>query len=300
MECFCRLRVTEIKYFWPQRKAFTPTLRISAKHKMAVITITSDYGLKDHYVAALKGALHSEFKNPAIVDITHQVQAFNITEAAYILRNAYEHFPEGSVHLICVNAEAVQSRPHLVMKLNGHYFIASDCGVLSMIKPEYKPELLVEVDLRNATDLNSTRTIFARLAGHLVRGGKPELLGRKVTDYKIVAQQNAVVKENGNLLIGNIIYVDRFGNLVTNIHQKQITEIGRGRSLKISISKGRRPITKIAEHYYEAKEEGKAIAIYNAGGWLEIAIFKSASDTHGGATDLLGLRLNDHISIEFG
>ena len=265
---------------------------------MAVITITSDYGTRDHYVAALKGALHRELETPQIVDVTHQVEAFNLVEAAFILRNAYHHFPEGSIHLLCVDEEALPGKAHLAMAQNGHYFIAADNGLLSMINPDYKPDQLVAIDLRNAPELTSARDIFARVAAHLERGGKIDLLGRTVSEMKQAALPQPVVRENGKFLIGSVIYVDRFGNLVTNLHEKQVAEIGKGRNLIISLSKGRK-IKKILGHYYEEVTDGKLIAIFNASGLLEIAIFKSGSDTLGGATDLLGMGLNDQVNIEF-
>ncbi len=266
---------------------------------MAVITITSDYGLKDHYVAALKGALHREIDHPYIVDVTHHVQAFNIVEAAFILGNAYHHFPTGTIHLICVDEEALPHKKHLVMKMNGHLFVAANNGVLSMINPDYKPDQLIEIDLRNAPELVSARDIFARVAGHLARGGKTDLLGRAVDDYKKASLPNPVLKEGGKRLIGTVIYVDRFGNLVTNISEKQVLEDAKGRDFSVLLPKGRKPITKIFKHYYEETEDGKAIAIFNAAGLLEVAIFKSGSDTMGGATELLGIRLKDQITIEF-
>ncbi len=133
----------------------------------------------------------------------------------------------------------------------------------------------------------------------MLRGGKPELLGRPITEYKIASLPNPVIKEDGKLLIGTVIYIDRYGNLVTNLHKKLIADVAKGRGFKILLSRGRTPITKVLGHYYEETESGRAIAIYNAEGLLEIAIFKSASDTEGGATDLLGMRLKDQINIEF-
>jgi len=266
---------------------------------MAVITITSDYGLKDHYVAALKGALYRELENPLIVDVTHQIQSFNITEAAFILRNAYIHFPKGSVHLICVDEDGLQDHSHLVMKMNDHIFIAANNGVLSMLNPDVKPDVMVEVDLRNAPEIESARDIFARVAGHLLRGGKPEILGRVVSEYKKASLPNPTVKEDGKFIIGTVIYIDRYGNLVTNITKRLVNEVRKGRQMRLMLIKGRKPINKILGHYYEENEEGKAIAVYNAAGHIEIAIFKSGSDTFGGASDLLGMRVNDHINLEF-
>ncbi len=167
-----------------------------------------------------------------------------------------------------------------------------------MIAPEYKPDQIVAIDLRNAPELTSARDIFARTAAHLARGGKIELLGRIVKEMKHAALPQPVVRENGKFLIGSVIYVDRFGNLVTNLHQKQVTEVGKGRKLQITLAKGRK-VNRILGHYYDEKTDGKLIAIYNASGLLEIAIFRSGSDTLGGASELLGMRLNDQVNIEF-
>jgi len=265
---------------------------------MAVITLTSDYGLKDHYVAALKGVLHRELPDPKIVDVTHQVQAFNITEAAFILRNAYHHFPAGSVHLILVDEEALPNKSHLIMQLGDHYFVAADNGVLSMLNPEKKPDKIVSIDLRNSPELSSARDIFARAAAHVVRGGKIDLLGRVVKDMKVALVPKPIKRDNDKHLIGSVIYIDRFGTLVTNLQQREVTEMAKGRRMRINLPRGRK-VDKILGHYYEEKSDGNLIAIFNASGLLEIALFRTSTDTFGGATDLLGMRLGDQVDIEF-
>ena len=265
---------------------------------MAVITITSDYGLKDHYVAALKGALHRELDHPQIVDITHEIQAFNITEAAFILRNAYHHFPKGSIHLVCVDEEALPDRPHVAVRINEHIFIAADNGLLSMVSPGYKPDSIHAIDFRNSPELTSARDIFARAAGHLARGGKLDLLGRAITTIKTMQVPNPVVRESGNYLVGSVIHIDRFGNLVTNLSKKFVMEHAKGRQPRIILLKNRQ-ISRILDHYNQETEAGKAIAIFNAADLLEIAIFRSGTDTHGGARELLGMRVNDAVNIEF-
>jgi S-adenosylmethionine hydrolase len=265
---------------------------------MAVLTLTSDYGLKDHYVSALKGAIYRELPDPNIVDITHQIQAFNITEAAFMVRSAWHHFPAGSVHLILVNEEAQPNNPHLVMQQNDHYFIAADNGVLGMINPEKKPDKLIAIDFRNSPDLKTAKDIFTRAAAHILRGGSIDLLGRLVHDMKIAVVPKPIKRDNDTHLIGSVIYIDRFGNLVTNLHQREVTEVGKGRRLRINLPRGRK-VDKILGHYYEEKTDGNLIAIFNASGLLEIALFRTSTDTFGGATDLLGMRLGDQVDIEF-
>lgn len=264
---------------------------------MAIITLTSDYGLKDHFVASLKGALHSRLPLPQIVDITHHVEAFNLMEAAYILSNAYHHFPEGSVHLICVDEEALPDKPHLVVRLQNHYFIAADNGVLSLINPEIVPEKIVQIDLSNR-NWDSARDIFAESAAHLARGGEMHVLGRVVPQMKMMTAPKPIERAGKNEIVGSVIYVDRFGNLVTNLSQKYISDLARGRAFIINLPKGRK-IKQVYPHYYVEKIEGRLIAIFNAGGLLEIAIFKSGSDLLGGATDYLGMERGDQVNIQF-
>ena len=96
---------------------------------MAIITLTSDYGNKDYFSAAIKGAILSEATQVTIVDISHQVSPFNVQEAAYILKNAYHHFPKGTIHMIGIDTEATKTKNHIACKVNGHYFIGSDTGI---------------------------------------------------------------------------------------------------------------------------------------------------------------------------
>jgi S-adenosylmethionine hydrolase len=265
---------------------------------MPVITLTSDYGNKDHYVAAFKGALYQELEQPAIVDVTHDVEAFNLYQAAFILRNAYHHFPVNSVHLILVNEEAFDGIAHLVMQYNQHYFVAADNGVFNLLLSEMQPEKIVQVDLRSKGEDLSVRTIFSRIAAHLIKGGSLSVLGREITEFKKMKLPNPLVRNNASDITGAVTYVDRFGNLVTNIHTKFVAEVGKGRKFQINLPMGQK-IKKIYKNYHEAKSPGDLIAIFNAEGLLEIAFYGSASDTHGGACELLGMDVNDQINIEF-
>ncbi len=266
---------------------------------MAIITITSDYGEKDHYIAALKGVLHREMESPIIVDVSHLIASFDLFEAAFLLGNAYKHFPTGSIHLICVEEEATANRKHLVAKIDGHYFIAADNGVIAMINPELKPDFVFEIDLRNTPAITSARDVFARAAGHLHRGGKAELLGQPMREFKKVSINKPTLREEGKLMIGTVIYIDKFGNLVTNVSKKIWKEAAKGRNFKIVMPKSRKAIVKLHKNYHDSAVEGRAIAIFNAASLLEIAIFKSGTDTYGGAAELLGIRKNDKINIEF-
>ena len=104
---------------------------------MSLITLTTDFGNKDHFVGSLKGALHNEIKNINIIDISHNVSPFNIIEGAYIIQNSYKNFPEGSIHIIGIDSEKTPDQNHIAMILDGHYFICANNGIMSLISVSY-------------------------------------------------------------------------------------------------------------------------------------------------------------------
>ncbi|MCT4623709.1 MAG: SAM-dependent chlorinase/fluorinase, partial [Schleiferiaceae bacterium] len=148
---------------------------------MAIITIISDYGLKDPFVAALKGNLYQEIDNPAIEEITHQIPPFNLRETAHVLNSCYQQFPERSIHLLCVDEEVTANKKVMVMFFDNHYFVGVDNGLFSLIYQERKDFELVLVDGVLTEDANTTREIFVKIAGHLNRGGKMAVLGKKIS-----------------------------------------------------------------------------------------------------------------------
>ena len=116
---------------------------------MSLITLTTDFGTKDHFVGAVKGAIYSEFPDMKIVDISHEISPFNITQTAYILKNAYKSFPEGTVHIIGVDSEINKENKHIALKIDNHYFICADNGVISLIASDIKPEKIVEINIHD-------------------------------------------------------------------------------------------------------------------------------------------------------
>ena len=116
---------------------------------MPLITLTTDFGTKDHFVGAIKGAIYSELDNARVVDISHQISPFNITETAYIVKNAYQNFPKGSIHIIGVDSELSSENKHVALLLDDHYFVCPDNGVISMIASDIKPEKIVEITIHD-------------------------------------------------------------------------------------------------------------------------------------------------------
>ncbi len=281
---------------------------------MSIITLTTDYGLKDHFVGALKGKILTEFPTATIVDISNDIDPFNTTEASYIISASYLNFPKGTVHLIGVDAELNKENQHLAMFWNGHYFICADNGILSMLTQKMKPEKIVSINIHDrlptdATDLD----VFVTVACHIAKGGLLNVIGKEIDEIKHVTELQAVVAPDKNSIKGFVIYIDHFGYVVTNISKKTFLEVAQGRPYEIPLLQKRNqkkssPIKNIWAKYsdianasnYEIKNyEGDKLAIFNEAGFLEIAIFRSNPMRVGSATSLLGLGYRDTIVVEF-
>lgn len=274
---------------------------------MSVITFTSDYGLVDHRVSSVKGAILNLKEDITIVDITHEIQAYNLLQTAYIVRNAYSFFPKGTVHIISVDSFFTKERKCILYKSDDHYFIAADNGVLSLIFYDLKPEAIYEITFNNRFDdeVRFTSTdIFAPVAVHLQNGGLPEVIGRKITESKQLSFPRAVFNESENMLIGEIMYIDNFGNVVSNISKKTFEKSSVGyenfivkfRNLALSRIYGQ--YTDLVHDWTKEQEfHGKAAAVFNDAGLLELTIYKGNGEN--GAKTLFGLRVGEGIFIEF-
>lgn len=254
---------------------------------MKIITLTTDFGLKDHYSAVLKGALLGGQQGLTVVDVSHLIPPGDILQAAFILRNCYHEFPAGSIHLLTVGASLSKRYPHIALLLAGHYFIGCDNGVFSLLS-EKRPELIVEI----APQSNSTfmaRDVYVPAALKLAAGTPLEELGPKRDDIfeKMLRRhppENDVIK-------GTVTYIDAFGNLITDISITQFDLIGQKRPFRLDLIGDE--INTISRQYSDVVE-GEKLAFFNSAGFLEIAI------NQGKASALLNLKLYDIVRIEFG
>lgn len=199
---------------------------------MPIITLTSDYGLLDHYLASVKGALLSEMADYKLVDIAHTIEPGNFFEAAFILRNCYATFPKGTVHLVAFQ-EIAENGKHLAAEMDGHFFLLADNGLLPMINPDLKITKTIEIDLRSEKSMFPARDILTRAANHLARGGSIDLLGRTARDVEQKTIVRPIISNDKTTIKGAVVYVDNFGNLITNISQKTFREVGQDRSFEI-------------------------------------------------------------------
>jgi S-adenosylmethionine hydrolase len=274
---------------------------------MPFITLTTDFGTKDHFVGAVKGAIYSELADAKIVDITHEISPFNITETAYILKNSYKSFPEGTIHIVGVDSELSEDNKHIAIELDKHFFVCPDNGIISMIASEIQPTKIVEINIHDRIESSfPVLDVFVQVACFIARGGNLTVIGKEITEFKKLIEIQPKVNQAQTQIIGGVVYIDNYGNVISNISNKMFNDIGKGRTYKVSAS--RYYFNKIFKKYNEitgndsqdARQfDGNKLAIFNSAGFLEIAIYRSNLNTVGGASSLLGLDYRDPIIIEF-
>jgi S-adenosyl-L-methionine hydrolase (adenosine-forming) len=264
---------------------------------MAIITLTTDMGLKDHYVAAVKGALLTQQPGVLIVDITHQIKPFDNAGAAFTLGNVWAEFPKGTIHIIGVNPEADAKVPHLVVVHEGHYFIGADTGIFSLLFDK-KPLEAFELTLKLDADHRSfpVKNVFVKVACHLARGGTPDVIGRRVAGIRgMIGFQPAT---DPSSIRGKVVHVDGYGNLVTNITRKLFDDIGKGRVFQIAFASKEDAINRLHGTYTDVPD-GEKVAFFGSTGLLEIAVNKGAEGHGGGAARLFGAREGSSVRVEF-
>jgi len=275
---------------------------------MPIITLTTDFGEKDHFVGGVKGAIYNEMDSVRIVDISHSISPFHITEAAYIIQNAYKSFPAGTIHIIGIDSGLTPENKHVAVYLDGHYFICANNGIISMLTSEIKPEKIVEINIHDRINSNfPVLDVFVKVACHIARGGTLEVIGKNISKIKELTGIRPVVNPEGNQIIGNVIYIDNYGNVVSNITRSLFEKIGKGRPYKIMARTA--TFSEVYDNYSNAinfdlpsekrEEDGKKLALWNSGDYLELAIYKSNPTTVGSASSLFGLEYRDTITVNF-
>lgn len=262
-----------------------------------IITLISDMGLNDYYVASVKGSVLKHYSDAKIVDISHNVNPFDISKAAFILKNCYTDFPKGTVHIIGINPELDTDTNHVLVKKNDHYFIAADNGIFSLLFEEI-PEDIYELNLEQDTDdlTFPMRDVFVKAACHLLRGGTPEVIGKCISSLKQVLNYQPVISDD--TIRGTVIYIDTYGNVISNITQQQFKNVGKNRAFTIYFRSFEYGIDTISKSYNDVAE-GEKLALFTTSGFLQVSINKGVRNSGGGASSLLGSKLGDTIVVEF-
>jgi hypothetical protein len=255
----------------------------------------------------LKGKILSEHKEAVIVDISHEIDLFNTLEASYCIEAAYHNFPKGTIHIIGVDSERVGDTQHVAMQWDDHYFICADNGILNTLIQKKIPQKIVAITIHDRLNTDvSDMDVFVAVACHIARGGLLNVIGKEIQSLKPVNVLTSSISDNLNEIKGQIVYIDSFGNCVTNISNKQFNETIRGRKFEIVIKN--KKFSRLHKSYSDFQVsdvkqlkdlEGDFLALFNENGYLEIAIYKSNPKTVGSAATLLGLHFRDTVSIKF-
>lgn len=255
---------------------------------MALITLTSDFGESDHYAGALKASILTINPAQTIVDISHRIQNFDLAHGAFVLGAAFRSFPEGSIHIIAVDSIGNTGDKQLAVHLEQHFFLLTDNGLIGLISEE-EPQVVVELSIDGQDASNfPARDILGPAAARLSQGQSIEQLGRKIGEYK--RMRGRYLRANKEQILGHVIRVDHYGNLITNINKEVFCKLSEGKRYKVVI--GRESFKRIHQSINETGS-GDCFLIFNSLGLLEVGINK------GHASQLLGLKFDSPVKIIF-
>lgn len=249
------------------------------------ITLLTDFGTADPYVAAMKGVALAINPDVRLVDITHEVRPHDVAEAAYVMASTFRCFAEGTVHVAVVDPGVGSERRILAAELEGHVLLAPDNGLLSLVWGESRPGQLISVAntayFRHPVSMTfHGRDVFAPVAAHLTLGVDLGELGKPIDDPVELEIPKARVGED--LIEGKVIHVDRFGNLVTNISRAEVRKLAGGEPGALRVEVGDAEIRGLSRTYAEAAV-GELLAVFGSTAMLEV------SANCGSAADLLGV-----------
>ncbi len=260
-----------------------------------IITLTTDFGLNDHFVGTMKGVILETAPDACIVDISHAVQPFDILDGSLTISQAYSYFPSGTVHVVIVDPGVGTARRPIILTGERHNFVAPDNGVLSMV---YDREQRLSVRhvtadhyfLPNLSNTFHGRDIFAPIAASLAKGVDPSRFGEEITDYaRFAAPRPKPVDER--TLRGVVLKVDRFGNLITNITPQDAPKLFEATPppFKITVA-NKTEVTRICSNYAEG-EPKEVFGILGSMGYLELAT------NRGSAYQLLSAGKGSEVSV---
>lgn len=255
---------------------------------MAIVTLLTDSGESDHYVAAIKAKILGVNPGIRIVDISHRIQPCDIGHAAFVLRSVFRDFPKGTVHLVGVHATAARGDLFVALQLEDHFFVGADTGFFGLISDKNHQQIAELISAKNITTTFPERDIFATAAAKLASGVSITDLGKPLSGFKRLIDRQ--VKATRKAINGNVIRVDEFGNLITNIPKDAFDTLSKDRGFTVQV--GSEKFRRINTQYNQV-EEGDCVILFNSLGVLEIAINK------GNASELLGLGYDSAVNVTF-
>lgn len=272
---------------------------------MGIVTLTTDLGLTDHYVGLVKALIVQRAPGATLIDLSHHIARADRLHGAAVVRQAWRAFDPGTVHLVGVDTLRSPDLGFVAASWGGQYFVAPDNGLLALVHDEMPDRTtdLTAITRQTGVSVFPERDILAVAVAHLAHGGTLEVLGPPVPQLHTL-QAFAPQVEGSDLLLGHVMQVDGFGNLITNISKQMFEDLRRGRSFSIMVRGARYRITKIDTLYAEELEDlsldadlqgggGELLALFGSSGLLELAM------RWGHASNMLHVRVTDPIRIEF-
>jgi S-adenosyl-L-methionine hydrolase (adenosine-forming) len=259
-----------------------------------IITLLTDFGTKDHYVASMKGVILSINPRCILVDITHEVSPHDIQGGAFALASSYSYFPKGTIHLSVVDPGVGGMRKPIVLVTQNYFFIGPDNGLFTLVaqKERVKQVIVLTREKYFLPEVSMTfhgRDLFAPVAAYLSLGIRPISLGYKSDSLEEIGFQKPVVKEGK--LFGEILHIDTFGNLVSNIDGEKLFRFVKGRPCVVRA--GKMVIRGLKKSYGEGKRN-ELIALLGSCGFLEISV------REGNAQKVLKVKRGDRIMVSVG
>jgi len=250
---------------------------------MTVITLVTDFGLKDSYVAEMKGVILGINPDVTIVDISHDVENYDIESGAFQLARSVPYFPEGTIHVGVVDPGVGGSRKQIIIKSQGSCFVGPDNGLLAPAAERLGVESVYEITRmellpERVSEVFDGRDVFSPTAAHLSRGMDPQELGEQIKDYKSLPSYHTII--SGDKIETEIIHVDGFGNLVTNVTYETLNEVGIELEDKFIVKTGSKEIKLPYVENFSAVPKGELLTLVAGGGYLEIAANQGNAQKH--------------------
>jgi S-adenosylmethionine hydrolase len=255
---------------------------------MPIVTLLTDSGESDHYVAAIKARIISTNPGIRIVDISHNIRPCDIGHAAFILRSVFREFPKGTVHLVGVDSVGNRGDAYIALQLEDHYFVGTDNGFFGLIS-ERSHQYIAQLNVINPISTTfPERDVFAQAAAKLASGVSLSDLGKPMPSFKKMIDRQ--VKATKKQITGQVVRVDNSGNLITNIPQEAFDILSKGKAYTVQF--GGEKFRRMHTQYNQA-DAGECFILFNSLGLLEIGIYK------GNASELLGLGYDSPVNIVF-
>jgi S-adenosylmethionine hydrolase len=252
---------------------------------MPVVTLTTEWKPDDIYQGVIKGKLCRMSPGVTIIDNATSIPAFNISHASFIIRNTYNNYPEGSIHIICVHSEAIKGQDFLIVKAKQHFFIGTDNGIFNLIL-NADPDEVIKIDHQEGAD---ELEIFAKAASDLLSGKKPSELGKPLKNISERVPLRATIDKG--VIIGSIIFIDSYGNAISNITREVFYRVFEGKEYRILIQSNKNYTDKILQRYSDVSV-GEMLARFNSLDLLEIAI------NGANVAELLSLNVGSVVRID--